>query len=177
MWVAICFYVGIKNNLLGLMVLDFWWFFFLNKGNPLEILYTLEIFPADYLRSLTYWIVRTFFPVSFGFVIISAIEIIRRKYFQLRKIANRKKRNSFFDIQERIPDPCYTRLNFLADMNYACHHRSTAVILLLNIYWLKAKCRCKLGNWESKWKFFRKRNPRGTIHVNHLQVPCLAFLW
>jgi hypothetical protein len=61
-------------------------------------------------------------------------------------------------------------------ISYSCHHRSTAVILLFNIYWLKAKCRCKLGNWESTWKFFRKRNPRGAIHVNHLQVPCGAFL-
>jgi hypothetical protein len=52
------------------------------------------------------------------------------KYFQLRKIANRTKCNAFFDIQNRIPDPRYTRLKFLADMSYACHHRSTAVILL-----------------------------------------------
>jgi hypothetical protein len=136
----------------------------------------LENFPADYLRSLTYWIVGIFFPVSFGFVINSGIGIIRRKYFHLRKIANRTKCNSFFDIQKRIPDPRYTRLKFLADMSYACQHRSTAVILLLNIYRLKAKCRCKLGNWESIWNFVRKRNLRGSIHVNHLQAPCGAFL-
>jgi hypothetical protein len=67
---------------------------------------SLEKFPADYLRSLTYWIVGTFFPVSFGFVINFAIEIICRKKFQLRKVANRTKCNSFFDIQKRIPDPC-----------------------------------------------------------------------
>jgi hypothetical protein len=98
-----------------------------------------------------------FFLVSFGFVIISAIEIICRKYFQLRKIANRTKCNSFFDIRKRIPNPRYTRLKFLADMSYTYYRRSTAVIWLLNMYWLKAKCGCKLGNWESIWKFFRKR--------------------
>jgi hypothetical protein len=52
------------------------------------------------------------------------------KYFQFRKIANRTKLNTFFDIQKPIPDPCYTRLKFLANMSYACHHRSTAVTLL-----------------------------------------------
>ncbi len=74
----------------------------------------------NYLRSLTYWIVGNFIQVSFGFVIILAIEIIRRKYFQLRKIANRTKRITFFDVQKRIPDPRYTRLKFLADMSYTC---------------------------------------------------------
>ncbi len=61
------------------------------------------------------------------------------KYFQLRKIANRTKRSTFFDIQKRIPDPGYTRLKFLADMSYACHHRSTAVILLLKYILAKGK--------------------------------------
>ncbi len=84
----------------------------------------------DYLCSLTYWIVGFFFLVSSGFVKISAIELICRKYFQLRKIANRTKGNTFFDIRKRIPDPHYTRLKLLADMSYSCHHRSTAVILL-----------------------------------------------
>jgi hypothetical protein len=38
---------------------------------------------------LTYWIVEKKFQVSFGFMNISTIEIISRKYFQLGKIANR----------------------------------------------------------------------------------------
>ncbi len=80
------------------------------------------------------------------------------KYLQLRKIANRTKCNTSSDIRKRIPDPRYTRLKFLADMSNACNHGSTAVILLFKyIYWLKAKCKSKLGNWESIWKFFRKR--------------------
>jgi hypothetical protein len=103
-------------------------------GSPYGNFSEKENFPkfyyTDYLRSLTYWIVGNFFQVSFGFVIISAIETICRKYFQLRKIANRTKHNTFFDIRKRIPDPHYTRLKFLADMIYTCHHRSTAVILL-----------------------------------------------
>ncbi len=52
--------------------------------------------------SLTYWIVGNFFQVLFGFVIISTIEIICMKYFQLRKIANRTKCNTFFDIQSDV---------------------------------------------------------------------------
>ncbi len=52
------------------------------------------------------------------------------KYFQLRKIANRTKRNTFLDLQKCIPDPRYTRLKFLADMSYICYYRNTAVILL-----------------------------------------------
>ncbi len=51
--------------------------------------------------------------------------------FQPRKIANRTKHNTFFEILKHIPDPYYTRFKFLVDMSYACHHKSTAVILLL----------------------------------------------
>ena len=89
-------------------------------GSPYGNFFEKEKFPkfyyTDYLRSLTYWIVRNVFQVSFGFVIISTIEIICRKYFQLRKIANRTKRNTFFDIWKHIPNPHYTRLKFLADI-------------------------------------------------------------
>ncbi len=61
-----------------------------------------KFYYTDYLRSLTYRIVGNFFQVSFGFVIISRIEIIRRKYFQLRKIAIRTKRNTFFEIRSDV---------------------------------------------------------------------------
>ncbi len=56
----------------------------------------------DYQCSLTYWIGGNLFQVSFGFVIISRIEIICRKNFQLRKIANRTKCNTFFDIRSDV---------------------------------------------------------------------------
>ncbi len=52
------------------------------------------------------------------------------KYFQLRKIVNRRKSNTLYDIGKRIADPRYTRSKFLADMSYTYYHRSTAVILL-----------------------------------------------
>ncbi len=72
----------------------------------MEIFQKTIFFPkfyyTDYLRSLTYRVVGFFFQVSFGFVIISTIEMIRRKYFQLRKIANRTKCNTFFDIRSDV---------------------------------------------------------------------------
>ncbi len=75
-------------------------------GSPYGNCSEKEKFPkfyyTDYLRSLTYWIVGIFFQVSFGFVIISRIQIICRKYFQLRNIANRTKCNTFFDIQSDV---------------------------------------------------------------------------
>ncbi len=67
------------------------------------------------------------------------------KYFQLRKIANRTKRNNFFDIQKRIPDPHYTKLKFLADMSYTCHDRSTAVILLFK--YILAQGNVQMQTW------------------------------
>ncbi len=52
------------------------------------------------------------------------------KYLQIKKIANRTKCNTFFEIRKCIPDPHYTRIKFLADMSYTCHHKSKALILL-----------------------------------------------
>jgi hypothetical protein len=66
-----------------------------NKKNP-------KFYYTDYLCSLTYWIVGIFFQHLFGFVIISTIEIIHMKYFHLRKIADRTKRNIFFDIRSYV---------------------------------------------------------------------------
>jgi hypothetical protein len=54
----------------------------------------------------------------------------RRNIFNLEKLPTGQNRNTFFDIGKCIPDPRYTRLKFLANMSYSCHHRSTAVILL-----------------------------------------------
>ncbi len=75
-------------------------------GSPYGFFSEKEKFPRfydmDYLHSLTYWNVGFFFQVSFGFVIISTIEKIHRKYFQLRNIANRTKRNTFFDIRSDV---------------------------------------------------------------------------
>ncbi len=99
------------------------WKFFRKRKFSLILLYGLPTF-FDLLDCCN------FFQVSFGFVIISAIEIICSKYFQLRKIANRTKCNTFFGIRKCIPNPRYTRLKFLANMSYGCYHRSTTVILL-----------------------------------------------
>ncbi len=76
---AFLIYIGLRQSVDANLVIATPYGNFSEKENFPKFYYT------DNLHSLTYWIVGNFFQVSFGFVKISTIEIIRRKYFQLRK--------------------------------------------------------------------------------------------
>jgi hypothetical protein len=93
---ALSIYIGLRQSVDANLVIGIPYGNFSGKEKFPKFYYT------DNLCSLTYWIVGNFFQVSFGFVKISTIEIILRKYFLLRKIANRTKRNTFFDIQSYV---------------------------------------------------------------------------